>query len=109
MAKQKPKPLSIKDILKGKFLVEGNTFSHWRFVFFLAILAFISISSAHWADKKVVEIRTLQQQVGNLKSKHSELHRDIMQMQMESFVSTKVLEDSIKKSDVQPYKLVYYK
>ncbi|MDO5509356.1 MAG: FtsL-like putative cell division protein [Weeksellaceae bacterium] len=109
MSRKKPKPLSIQDILKGRFLVEGNTFGNWRFVFFLAVLAFISISSAHWADKKVVEIRKMQREVSNLKSKHSELHRDIMQMRMESYVSEKVLQDSIKKSDVQPFKLVYYK
>lgn len=98
--------ISIKDILKGKFLVEEGSFSNWRFVFFLAVLAFISISSSHWADKKVVKIRTLQREVSDLKSQYSDIHKDLMQSRMESFVAEKVFTDSIKKSDVQPFMLM---
>ncbi len=106
MPKKKNKSnISIKDILKGKFLVEEGSFGNWRFVFFLAVLAFISISSSHWADKKVVKIRTLQREVSNLKSEYSDLHKSVMQSKMESFVAEKVLKDSIKKSTVQPFKL----
>lgn len=107
MAKKKKtkSSISIKDILKGKFLVEEGSFNNWRFVFFLTALAFISISSSHWADKKVVEIRKLQRTVANLKSEHSDLHKTVMQSKMESFVADQVLKDSIKKSTVQPYKL----
>lgn len=107
MPKKKSKSnISIKDILKGKFLVEEGSFSNWRFVFFLAALAFISISSSHWADKKVVEIRKLQREVADLKSEYSDIHKSLMQSRMESFVAEKVLKDSIKKSDVQPYMLI---
>lgn len=106
MPKKKNKSsISIKDILKGKFLVEEGSFGNWRFVFFLAILAFISISSSHWADKKVVKIRKLQREVSDLKSEYSDLHKSVMQSKMESFVAEKVWKDSIKKSTVQPYKL----
>ncbi len=106
MPKKKNKSsISIKDILKGKFLVEEGSFGNWRFVFFLAVLAFISISSSHWADKKVVKIRKLQREVSDLKSEYSDLHKSVMQSKMESFVAEKVLKDSIKKSTVQPYKL----
>lgn len=106
MPKKKNKSsISIKDILKGKFLVEEGSFGNWRFVFFLAALAFISISSSHWADKKVVKIRKLQREVSDLKSEYSDLHKSVMQSKMESFVAEKVLKDSIKKSTVQPFKL----
>ncbi|MDO5656260.1 MAG: FtsL-like putative cell division protein [Flavobacteriaceae bacterium] len=103
MPKKKNKSnISIKDILKGKFLVEEGSFNNWRFVFFLAVLAFISISSSHWADKKVIEIRKLQREVSDLKSEYSDIHKDLMQSQMESFVAEKVAIDSIKKSNIQP-------
>lgn len=106
MAKKNNKSkISIKDILKGKFLVEEGSFGNWRFVFFLAVLAFISISSSHWADKKVVKIRKLQREVADLKSEYSDIHKSLMQSQMESYVAEKVLKDSIVKSTVQPYKL----
>lgn len=106
MPKKKTKStISIKDILKGKFLVEEGSFRNWRFVFFLAMLAFISISSSHWADKKVVEIRKLQREVSDLKSEYSDIHKSLMQSQMESFVAEKVIHDSIKKGNVQPFML----
>ena len=105
MKKKNKSLLSIKDILKGKFLVEENSFRHWRFLFFLALLAFISISSSHWADKKVVEIRALQTEVSNLKAEHSDLHKSVMQSKMESFVKEKVMKDSIVKSSSQPFML----
>lgn len=106
MPKKKNKSsISIKDILKGKFLVEEGSFRNWRFVFFLAVLAFFSISSSHWADKKVVEIRKIQRDVSDMKSEHSDLHKSVMQSKMESHVAERVFNDSIKKSKVQPYKL----
>lgn len=86
-------------------MVEEGSFRNWRFVFFLAVLAFISISSSHWADKKVVEIRVLQREVSDMKSEYSDLHKSVMHSKMESHVAEKVLKDSIKKSKVQPYKL----
>ncbi|MXV38839.1 hypothetical protein GO491_09180 [Flavobacteriaceae bacterium Ap0902] len=98
--------ISIKDILKGKFLVEEGSFGNWRFVFFLAILAFLSISSSHWADKKVVKLRKLQRNVADLKSEYSDIHRELMQSQMESAVAEIVSKDSIRKSTVQPYMLI---
>lgn len=107
MPKQKNKSnISIKDILKGKFLVEEGSFNNWRFVFFLAVLAFISISSSHWADKKVVQIRKLQRNVSDLKSEYADIHKNLMQSQMESSIADRVAHDSIFKSDVQPYILL---
>lgn len=98
--------ISIKDILKGKFLVEEGSFNNWRFVFFLALLAFLSISSSHGADNKVVKLRKLQKKVSNLKSEYADIHKELMQSQMESYVSEIVINDSIKKSTVQPYKII---
>lgn len=106
MTKRKTKSkVSIKDILKGKFLVEEDSFRHWRFLFFLAVLAFLSISSSHWADKKVVRIRKLQKEVSELKSEYADIHKDLMQSQMESHVAEEVKAKEIYKATVQPYKL----
>ncbi len=107
--KSKKKNISIKDILKGKFLVDESSFSNWRFVLFLAVLAFISISSSHWADKKVMKIRNLQRQVAELKSQYAHLHKDVMSGQMESNISVLAAKDSLKKADTPPFKLVKIK
>lgn len=106
MAKNKKSSISIKDILKGKFLVEEGSFKNWRFVVYLAALAFISIASSHWADKKVIKIRNLQKDVSELKSEFADLHKDVMQGQMESMIGVKVMNDSLKKSIVPPFKLI---
>lgn len=87
-------------------MVEEGSFTHWRFVFFLAVLAFVSISSSHWADKKVLEIRKIQRDVSDMKSEYSDLHKNVMQSKMESHVAERVFNDSIRKSKVQPYKLM---
>ncbi len=104
--KHKKKKLSIKDILKGKFLVDESSFSNWRFVLFLAALALISISSSHWADKKVIHIRELQRNVAELKSQYAHLHKDVMSGQMESKITELAIKDSLKKAEQPPFKLV---
>lgn len=106
MAKRRKSKISIKDILKGKFLVDNSSLHHWRFVIFLAVLAFVSILSSHRADKKVVEIKRLQNQVSNLKSEYAFIHEKLMQSQMRSHVAEVVAKDSIATANVQPYKIV---
>ncbi|MBV7441534.1 S-adenosyl-methyltransferase [Weeksellaceae bacterium TAE3-ERU29] len=106
MAKKKQSNISIKDILKGRFLVDDSSLRHWKFVVFLAVLAFISILSSHWADKKVVEVKRLQNQVSNLKSEYAFIHKKLMQNQMRSHVAEVVAKDSIMNASVQPYKIV---
>lgn len=98
--------VSFRDILKGKFLVDESSFKHWKFMLFLSLLAFASILSSHWVDKKVVEIRKLQKNVSNLKSESAYLHQVLMQSKMESKVAERVAKDSIIQSTVQPFIIV---
>lgn len=105
MAKKKYK-ISIKDILKGKFLVEQDSLKNWKFVGFLTALAFISILSSHWADRKAVKIKHLQNQVSNLKSEYAFIHEKLMQNHMRSHVEEVVSKDSIISPIVQPYMIV---
>lgn len=103
------KKISIKDILKGKFLVEDGSFKNWKVVIYLVILSFISIISSHWADRKVVQIRRLQTEVSNLKSEYAYVHKQLMQNQMRSHVEEVVAKDSIFNADEQPYILTQKK
>lgn len=102
----KKKNISITDILKGKFLVDGDSLSHWKFIAFLALLALISIVSSHQADRKVKEISKLQNKVSNIKSEYAFVHKKLMQDQMRSHVAEMVIKDSIKSSDNQPYVII---
>ena len=94
------------DILKGKFLVEDGSMQNWRFVLYLVFLAFISISSSHWVNKKVVKIKQLDEEVSNLKAQYTDAHRFLMKMQLEPEIMRQSEALGIKLTDEQPYVLV---
>lgn len=106
MAKNKKSNIKLMDILKGKFLVEDGSMQNWRFVLYLVFLAFISISSSHWVNKKVVKIKQLDEEVSNLKAQYTDAHRFLMKMQLEPEIMRQSEALGIKLTDEQPYVLV---
>ncbi|APD07331.1 hypothetical protein UJ101_01821 [Flavobacteriaceae bacterium UJ101] len=106
MAKKK---ISITDILKGKFLVEEGASKNWYFVLFLASIAIIMIYSIHLIEKKVVSGVQLNKEITELKSEYTDLHKQLMRLKTESEVIKMAQKDSLKVSQVQPYKLVLKK
>lgn len=105
MAKNKKSNISVKDILKGKFLVDDGSMQNWRFVLYLVFLALISISSSHWVNKKVVKINQLNDEVSSLKAQYTDAHRALMKMQLEPEIMRKSESIGIKLTDEQPYVL----
>ncbi|MDD3458081.1 MAG: FtsL-like putative cell division protein [Weeksellaceae bacterium] len=106
MAKNRKSNISWKDILKGKFLVEDGSAKNWRFGLYLIFLAFVSISSSHWVEKKVVEINRLNEQVANLKSQYTDAHRELMKMQLEPEIRKQSEMLGLKIIEIQPYVLI---
>lgn len=106
MAKNKKSNINLKDILKGKFLVDNGSVKNWRFVLYLVFLAFLSISSSHWVDKKVVEINKLEEEVSSLKSQFTDAHRALLEMQMEPEIMKHSEELGVKLTDDRPYVLI---
>lgn len=108
MAKRKntKNKISIKDILKGKFLVDDGSMQSWRFVLFLVLLAFISISSSHWVDRKVVKINKLDEEVNSLKSQYTDAHRLLMSLQLEPEIIRQSGVLGIRLTEDQPYVLI---
>lgn len=106
MAKNKKSNINLMDILKGKFLVDDGSMQNWRFVLYLVFLAFVSISSSHWVDKKVVRINKLSEEVSNLKAQYTDAHRLLMKMQLEPEIMKHSESLGIKLTDEQPYVLV---
>lgn len=103
MAKKK---ISITDILKGKFLVEEGASKNWYFVLFLATIAVIMIYNIHLIEKKVIEGVRLNKEIVELKSEYTDLHKELMRLKTESEVVKMAQKDSLKVSQVQPYKLI---
>ena len=105
MAK-KLKRRSLSDILKGKFLIEGNAFSVWKAIVFFVFLAFILISSATRMDKKAEEISDLKSETEDYKAKYALVHSRLMKLKVESELENMVVQDSLFALEKQPYKIL---
>lgn len=106
MAKNRKSNIKWFDILKGKFLVEDGSLNHWNFMLYLVFLAFVSISSSHWVDKKVVKINQLNEEVSNLKAQYTDAHRLLMKMQLEPEIKKQSEAIGVKLTDEQPFVLI---
>ena len=100
------KSRTVLDILKGKFLVEGDAFSVWKFILFLMVLSLISISSSHIVDEKVVEISELKERSEEYKARYALIHNKLMKLKVESELGEIVSSDSLYPLDKQPYKIL---
>ena len=100
------KKISIKDILKGKFLVKENSaFSNWKFILFLTILSLISITSSHLMDRKIRKINEINEEIKELKSEYADIHSKCMKMQLSSFIKKKLV-NGLKHLEEPPYELI---
>jgi hypothetical protein len=106
MARKKKENISIRDILKGKFLVDEGASESWIFLLFLVFLGFIMISSAHWVDKKVVYITKLNEEVSELKSMYATAHESLTAKKTERNIKKIVFKQGISIADKRPFKLV---
>lgn len=106
MAKKRKSDIKISDILKGKFLVQDGSGRIWQFILFLVFLAFISISSSHWVDKKAVEIQDLDEKTANLKSRYTDAHRELMKLQLGPEIREQAEEIGISLIEEQPYVII---
>lgn len=93
-------------ILAGDFLTKAGSYKNWEFILFLVFLAFVSISSSHLVDQKVVYINELRESVEDLRSQYTDKHRDLMRMQLETEIISKTEMYGFKIPDKQPYYIV---
>ncbi|MFV0237845.1 MAG: FtsL-like putative cell division protein [Flavobacteriales bacterium] len=100
------KKIAITDIIKGKFLVEEGASKNWCFLLFLAGMAIVMIYNIHLIEKKVVSGGRLNKEITELKSEYTDLHKQLMRLKTESEIIKMAQKDSLKISQVQPYKLV---
>lgn len=95
----------INDILKGKFLVDDESFKNWRMIIFLSVLALIMIGSSHKADEKVHEIAKLKTDVQELRSEYVAARLEVRKLKMLSAVTAKVASQGVVPSDAPPQKI----
>ncbi|MEG0187348.1 FtsL-like putative cell division protein [Algoriella sp.] len=109
MAKKKkilPEKKTFTGLLRGEFLIKTGSEQNWKFMLYLVGLAFLSITSSHWVDRKVVRIAELQDKVEDLKSQYTDKHRDLMRMQLETEILERTAVYGLKIPDKQPYYIV---
>ena len=96
----------IKNILRGKFLVEGKEATkNWGMILFLFILGIIMITSSHSVDKKVYEIAKLNEEVNELKSQFVDIRSRLQKIKLESSLLEKLKNKGLKQPEKPPQKI----
>ncbi len=96
---------NINNILKGKFLVDEDSFKNWRMIIFLSVLALIMIASSHRADEKVHEIARLKDEVAELRSEAVDARVSLWKLKTNSSVARALQGRGVKPSNVPPKKI----
>ena len=95
----------VNDILKGKFLIDEESFKNWRMIIFLSVLALVMIARSHSTDRKVHEIAELRTDVQKLRSKYVAARLELRKLKMLSAVEERVASRGIVSSDAPPKKI----
>lgn len=96
---------NINDILRGKFLIDEESFKNWRMIIFLSVLALAMIASSHRADEKVHEISRIKTDVQELRSEYVAARLELRKLKMLSAVTIRVASSGIVPSDAPPKKI----
>jgi hypothetical protein len=93
---------SVYDLLKGKFLIQEDSFKNWRFILFMVTLMLLMIASGHNSDKKVMEIAKLNKEIKELRAEFVDTRSISMKMKLESTIRNKVVKIGLKPSENPP-------
>jgi replicative DNA helicase len=97
--------MKIYDVLKGGFLVDEGAFKNWRIILFIVFLLLFMISSSHSADRKVMEISRMNNEMKKLKSLYIDSGTYLTRMKMESSVREKLKERGLGSPKTPPIKI----
>ena len=100
---------NVLSFLNIDFLLREDSMKNWRMLFFISILAMISIASGHSADKKIYQIANLNNDLKRVKSKFVENKSQLMFLKLETRVSKRLIEIGVGPSKEQPIMLKFNK
>lgn len=96
----------IKNILRGKFLVEGKEATkNWTFIAFLFLLGVVMITSSHSVDNKVHQIAKLNEEVNELKSQFVDVRSRLQKVKLESSLLDRLRSRGLKQPEKPPQKI----
>ena len=98
---------TIKDILGGDLLSAG-TFKFFRYLLYLALLAFIYIANNYYAENNIREINKLRKELKELRYEYINVKTRLMQIEKQSQIAKTLEKSGIKKNN-QPVKIIEVK
>ena len=96
---------NILSLLNIDFLLKEDSMKNWRMLFFISILAMISIASGHSADKKIYLIANLNNDLKRVKSKFVENKSQLMFLKLETRISKRLSEIGVGPPKEKPLRL----
>ena len=96
----------IYDILRGSWLTNEDSFKNWRMIMFVALLALIMIYSNHALERKVHDLNELSELENELRSQFVDGQRELMFLQMESTIASKLKDRGIAPAKNPPQKII---
>ena len=88
------------------FLAGKDSRKNWKMLMFISVLILITIYSSHSADQKVFKISELNKEVNNLNNVSVSTKIDLMNVKMESKVTSKLSSQGFYPSNNQPVKII---
>lgn len=89
------------DFLSGK-----DSRKNWKMLMFISVLIMITIYSSHSADQKVFKISELSKEVNSLNNVSVSTKIDLMNVKMESKVTSKLNSQDLYPSNNPPVKII---
>ena len=96
---------NILALLNIEFLLKEDSMKNWRMLFFISILALISIASGHSADKKIYQIANLNNDLKGVKSEFVENKSQLMFLKLETRIAKRLFEIGVGPSKEKPIRL----
>ncbi len=88
------------------FLSGNDSRKNWKMLMFISVLIMITIYSSHSADQKVFKISELSKEVNSLNNVSVSTKIDLMNVKMESKVTSKLNSQDLYPSNNPPVKII---
>ena len=88
------------------FLAGKDSLKNWRMLLFVSVLLMFTIYSSNSADQKIFLITKLNKEVNTLNSVSVSTKLDLMNVKMESKVTSRLKDIGLSISKYQPIKLI---
>ena len=95
----------IYNVLKARFLVDEDANRNWGFILFVILLAIIMIANTNRYERKIFQIKALENEVKELRSEFVDRRSELMELKLESTIEKKMIENGILPSSVPPVKI----